>query len=58
VFLGFGLIWHIWWLVVVAIIGCIGVLLLQAWDIDRNLYITASEREDFDRRHPSLGAQR
>ncbi len=58
VFLGFGLIWHIWWLVIVAILCCVGVLLRQAWDTDRDRYITAEELEDFDRRHPSLGAQR
>jgi cytochrome o ubiquinol oxidase subunit 1 len=58
VFLGFGLIWHIWWLVIVAIIACLGVLLRQAWDTDRDRYVTAEELEDFDRRHPSLGAQR
>jgi cytochrome o ubiquinol oxidase subunit I len=58
VFLGFGLIWHIWWLVIVALVCCVGVLLRQAWDTDRDLYITADELEDFDRRHPSLGAQR
>ncbi len=40
VFLGFGLIWHIWWLVILAIIACIGVLLRQAWDTDRDMYIT------------------
>jgi cytochrome o ubiquinol oxidase subunit 1 len=57
VFLGFGLIWHIWWLVIVAIACCLGVLLRQAWDTDRDMYITAEELEDFDRRHPSLGAQ-
>ena len=58
VILGFSLIWHIWWLVSVALIACIGVLLRQAWDTDRDQYITAQELEDFDRRHPSLGAQR
>ncbi len=58
VILGFSLIWHIWWLVITAIICCIGVLLRQAWDMDRNQYISGAELEDFDRRHPSLGAQR
>jgi cytochrome o ubiquinol oxidase subunit 1 len=56
--LGFGLIWHIWWLVIVAIIACLAVLLRQAWDMDRDQLIDAAELEDFDRRHPSLGAQR
>jgi len=58
VFLGFGLIWHIWWLVIVAIVGCLGVLLRQAWDTDREVSISAANLEDFDRRHPGLGAQR
>ena len=58
VLLGFGLIWHIWWLVMVAIIACLAVLLRQAWDMDREQRIDAADLEDFDRRHPSLGAQR
>ncbi|HTB65800.1 MAG TPA: cytochrome o ubiquinol oxidase subunit I [Steroidobacteraceae bacterium] len=58
VFLGFGLIWHIWWLAIIAIIGCLAVLLRQAWDMDRDQLIDGAELEDFDRRHPSLGAQR
>jgi cytochrome o ubiquinol oxidase subunit 1 len=58
VILGFSLIWHIWWLVIVAVIACIGVLLRQAWDTDRDQYISAAELEEFDRRHPGLGAQR
>jgi cytochrome o ubiquinol oxidase subunit 1 len=58
VFLGFSLIWHIWWLVFLAIIGCIGMLLWQAWDTDRDLYITAEQLEEFERLHPSLGTQR
>jgi cytochrome o ubiquinol oxidase subunit 1 len=58
VILGFSLIWHIWWLVILAILACLGVLLRQAWDMDRDTYIKAEELEEFDRRHPSLGAQR
>jgi cytochrome o ubiquinol oxidase subunit 1 len=58
VFLGFGLIWHIWWLVILGIIACLAVLLRQAWDMDRDQLISAADLEDFDRRHPSLGAQR
>ncbi len=58
VILGFSLIWHIWWLVIIALIACIGVLLRQAWDTNRDIYINAEELEEFDRRHPSLGAQR
>jgi cytochrome o ubiquinol oxidase subunit 1 len=58
VFLGFGLIWHIWWLVILGIIACVGVLLRQAWDMDRDQLIDAAELEAFDRHHPSGGAQR
>ncbi len=58
VILGFSLIWHIWWLVILAIIACIGVLLRQAWDTDRDRYISGAQLEEFDRQHPSLGAQR
>ncbi|HEY4342495.1 MAG TPA: cytochrome o ubiquinol oxidase subunit I [Steroidobacteraceae bacterium] len=58
VFLGFGLIWHIWWLVILGIVACVGVLLRQAWDMDRDQLIDAAELEAFDRHHPSGGAQR
>jgi len=58
VILGFSLIWHIWWLVILAVMACFGVLLRQAWDTDRDQSISAEELEDFDRRHPSLGVQR
>jgi hypothetical protein len=42
----------------VAIIGCIGMLLWQAWDTDRDMYISAEQLEAFERLHPSLGTQR
>src|SRR6202012_3060368 len=58
VFLGFGLIWHIWWLVIVTLLACIGVLLRQAWEMDRDLSVRAAELEYFDLRHQSLRAQR
>jgi cytochrome o ubiquinol oxidase subunit 1 len=57
VFLGFGLIWHIWWLVIGALICCIGVLLWHAWNMDRDMHIEASDLEEFDRQHPGLGSQ-
>jgi cytochrome o ubiquinol oxidase subunit 1 len=57
VFLGFGLIWHIWWLVIGALVCAIGVLLWHAWNTDRDMHISAGELEEFDRQHPSLGAQ-
>jgi cytochrome o ubiquinol oxidase subunit I len=58
VILGFSLIWHIWWLVFAAIVCCIGALLWQAWDTDRDMYISAEQLEEFERLHPSLGTQR
>jgi cytochrome o ubiquinol oxidase subunit 1 len=57
VFLGFGLIWHIWWLVIAALLCAFGVLLWHAWNTDRDVNISAGELEEFDRQHPSLGAQ-
>jgi cytochrome o ubiquinol oxidase subunit 1 len=57
VFLGFGLIWHIWWLVIATFLCCIGVLLWHAWNTDRDMNISPAELEEFDRQHPGLGAQ-
>jgi cytochrome o ubiquinol oxidase subunit 1 len=48
-FLGFALIWRIWWLVVVGLIGLVVVGLMQAWRTDGEVHVSAREVESADR---------
>ena len=51
VVLGFALIWHIWWLAVLGLIGALGVLLMQAWRTDTEVLIPAEEIARYEREH-------
>jgi cytochrome o ubiquinol oxidase subunit 1 len=50
--LGFALIWRIWWLAVVGLIGLVVVTLMQAWRTDGEVHVSANEVESADRTHP------
>ncbi|WP_176085699.1 cytochrome o ubiquinol oxidase subunit I [Martelella sp. HB161492] len=39
--LGFALVWHIWWLVIVAFLGAIGSIIAHTFNFDRDYYIPA-----------------
>jgi cytochrome o ubiquinol oxidase subunit 1 len=39
--LGFGLIWHIWWLAVVCVVGVLATLIHHLFDDDRDYYLDA-----------------
>jgi cytochrome o ubiquinol oxidase subunit 1 len=47
--LGFALIWRIWWLAVVGLIGLLAVGLIQAWRTDGEVHVSAHEVESADR---------
>jgi cytochrome o ubiquinol oxidase subunit 1 len=47
--LGFALIWRIWWLAVVGLIGLLAVGLMQAWRTDAEVHVSAHEVESADR---------
>jgi cytochrome o ubiquinol oxidase subunit I len=49
VVLGFALIWRIWWLAVVGLIGLVTVGLMQAWRTDGEVHVSAHEVESADR---------
>jgi cytochrome o ubiquinol oxidase subunit 1 len=49
--LGFALIWRIWWLAVVGLLGVIAVMLLQAWRTEGEVEVSAAEVETFERAH-------
>jgi len=50
--LGFALIWRIWWLAVVGLIGLLAVGLMQAWRTDGEMQFTADEVAAADRTYP------
>jgi cytochrome o ubiquinol oxidase subunit 1 len=50
--LGFALIWRIWWLAVVGLIGLLAVGLMQAWRTDGEVQFTADEVAAADRTYP------
>lgn len=40
---GFALVWHIWWLAVVTLIGMIGLAILHTFNEDRDYYVQPDE---------------
>ena len=40
---GFAMIWHIWWMAILGILGCIAVGLVQAWRVDNETTFSAEE---------------
>ncbi|MEN3110299.1 cytochrome o ubiquinol oxidase subunit I [Uliginosibacterium paludis] len=47
--LGFALIWHIWWLAIVGLIGIVGSMLARAYEKDRDFYVQPDEIESTER---------
>jgi cytochrome o ubiquinol oxidase subunit 1 len=41
--LGFALIWHIWWLVILNFVAAVVVVLIAGWSIEREEEISAAE---------------
>jgi cytochrome o ubiquinol oxidase subunit 1 len=52
---GFALIWHIWWLVIVGLIGLVVSALSHAWSMEREMVIPADEIAAFERARVSGG---
>jgi len=47
----FGLVWHIWWLALVGLVGMIGSFIVRAYDRDVDYYVPAKEVERIDSAH-------
>ncbi|MBO9855556.1 MULTISPECIES: cytochrome o ubiquinol oxidase subunit I [Xanthomonas] len=45
VLLGFGLIWHIWWLAIIGLVGMIGSFIARTFDDDIDYWVPADEVE-------------
>ncbi len=43
--LGFGLIWHIWWMAIVGFVGMIGAFIVRSFDEDVDYYVPIPEVE-------------
>jgi len=43
--MGFGFIWHIWWLGVLGFVGMIVAFIVRAFDDDTDYYVPAAEVE-------------
>ncbi|AIF48436.1 cytochrome o ubiquinol oxidase subunit I [Dyella japonica] len=53
--LGFALVWHIWWLAAVGLLGMIGAFIVRAYDRDIDYWVPAAEVERIERsRHAQL----
>jgi cytochrome o ubiquinol oxidase subunit 1 len=48
---GFALVWHIWWLAIVCLIGVMVASLAHGWIVDRDQEIPADEVAAFERAH-------
>jgi len=53
VILGFSLIWHIWWLAIVGLLGILTVSLRQAWRTDLEDHVTVATIAEHERAHQS-----
>jgi cytochrome o ubiquinol oxidase subunit I len=57
VILGFSLIWHIWWLAIVGLLGAIAVSLRQAWQTELEDYVSVATIAEHERAHQSQVAR-
>jgi cytochrome o ubiquinol oxidase subunit 1 len=56
--LGFGLIWHIWWLAVASFVGMIASFIVRSFDEDVDYYVPIAEVERIENeRHLRLATQ-
>jgi cytochrome o ubiquinol oxidase subunit 1 len=54
VILGFALIWRIYWLAAIGLLGAVAVALVQSWRTDREVRVPAEEIAEFERAHAQL----
>jgi cytochrome o ubiquinol oxidase subunit I len=52
---GFALIWHIWWAVILGLLGAVAVLIVFGWSENREFEIEAAEVARMEQTRPSLG---
>ena len=52
---GFALIWHIWWMALLGLLGVLVVAMRQAWRTDTEVTVPVEEIAAFERRHVRQG---
>ena len=57
VILGFSLIWHIWWLAIVGLVGAIGAGLRHAWRTELEDHVPLATIAEHERAHQSRAAR-
>ena len=55
VILGFAMIWRIYWLAALGLVGAVAVALVQSWRTDREILVPAEEVAQFERAHTPAG---
>ena len=55
--MGFAMIWHIWWLVALGLVGAYATFIVFAWRDVSESRIPASEVAEIDRAHRAVRAQ-
>ena len=54
VVLGFALIWHIWWMAIIGLLGAVTAVLAHSWRVDLETEIPAEEIARFERRRREI----
>ena len=49
--LGFAMVWHIWWLAIVGLVGMIGTFIYRTFDKDVDYWVPAAEVERIENEH-------
>jgi len=49
--LGFGVIWHIWWLAGLGLLGMVGSLIARSYDFDTDYYVPVKDIERIENEH-------
>jgi cytochrome o ubiquinol oxidase subunit 1 len=53
---GFALIWHIWWMAILGLIGAAVTVLVFGWSEDREREVSAAEIALMERARPGQGS--
>ena len=51
---GFAMVWHIWWMAVVGIVGVIGSMIVRSFDYDIDYYVKAKEVDAIENEHQQM----
>ena len=49
--LGFAMVWHIWWLAIIGLVGMIGTFIYRSFDKDVDYWVPAAEVERIENEH-------